>query len=71
MFRRDLKLWEENLNLILTVDGADGEYDGPVGLVTGYIPGLELENPFPGKGYCGGTAGHDAFFREGAAGAGI
>ena len=33
------------MNLILTVDGADGEYDGPVGLVTSYIPGLELENP--------------------------
>ena len=45
LFREDFNRWRDIMNLILTVDGADGEYDGPVGLVTRYIPGLELENP--------------------------
>lgn len=43
LFKEDFKRWEENINIILTVDAAppdDTRY--PVGLVTAYIPGLEL-----------------------------
>ena len=42
LFRRDLKLWEENLSLILTVDSCEGNPSYKEGLVTAYIPGLEF-----------------------------
>ena len=44
LFRRDLKLWEENLNLILTVDSREGDESYREGLVTAYIPDLEFGN---------------------------
>ena len=44
LFRRDLKLWEENLSLILTVDSCEGDPSYKEGLVTAYIPGLEFEH---------------------------
>ena len=45
LFRDDLKLWDEKLNLILTVDGAPKRYEGRIGLVTKYIPDLPLRDP--------------------------
>lgn len=42
LFRDDFKRWEKNLNLILTVDGAEEGYSGKVGLVTQYIPELQV-----------------------------
>ena len=34
LFADDFADWERKLNLILTVDGAAGDYNGNVGLVT-------------------------------------
>lgn len=42
LFRDDFKRWADTMNLILTVDGAKEGYEGPVGLVTKYIPGLSV-----------------------------
>lgn len=42
LFRDDFKRWEKHMNLILTVDGAEEGYQGRVGLVTRYIPELQL-----------------------------
>ena len=44
LFKEDIKTWEENINLILTVDGAEEGYEGNVGLVTKYIPELNIED---------------------------
>lgn len=44
LFKEDIKTWEENINLILTVDGAEEGYEGNVGLVTKYIPQLNIED---------------------------
>lgn len=45
LFRDDLRKWDQKLNLILTVDGAQEGYTGRVGLVTKYIAGLPLKDP--------------------------
>lgn len=42
LFRDDFKRWEKNVKLILTVDGAEEGYSGKVGLVTQYIPELQV-----------------------------
>ncbi len=44
LFKDDLKKWSEKLDILVTVDGADEDYEGPVGLVTRYIPELKIEN---------------------------
>ncbi|MBR2782729.1 MAG: anaerobic sulfite reductase subunit B [Firmicutes bacterium] len=44
LFRDDLKRWDEKLDLILTVDGAPEGYEGNIGLVTKFIPGLKLKD---------------------------
>jgi anaerobic sulfite reductase subunit B len=49
LFRDDLKLWEDKLNLILTVDGAPEGYEGNIGLVTKYIADLPLRDPSTAK----------------------
>lgn len=49
LFRDDLKVWNEKLNLILTVDGAPEGYTGNVGLVTKYIADLPLKDPSSAK----------------------
>lgn len=49
LFRDDFARWEKNMNLILTVDGAEDGYTGNVGLVTRYIPDLELHDPSKAK----------------------
>ena len=44
LFRDDLKRWDEALDLILTVDGAPEGYEGKIGLVTKYIPEVEIRD---------------------------
>lgn len=44
LFKEDIKEWERNINLILTVDGAEENYEGKVGLVTKYVPELEIKD---------------------------
>lgn len=44
LFKADLKEWEKDINLILTVDKADEGYEGKTGLVTTFIPNLEIED---------------------------
>ncbi|NFR85301.1 anaerobic sulfite reductase subunit AsrB [Clostridium sp. ZS2] len=44
LFKSDIKDWDEKINLIITVDNADENYDGKVGLVTKYIPELYIKD---------------------------
>jgi anaerobic sulfite reductase subunit B len=44
LFKEDIKKWEKNMNFILTVDGAKAGYQGRVGLVTKYIPELDIKD---------------------------
>lgn len=44
LFKDDFKFWKEQVNVIQTVDTAPEGYEGPVGMVTKYIPDLKFEN---------------------------
>ncbi len=44
LFKSDIKDWNDKINLIITVDNADESYDGKVGLVTKYIPELDIKD---------------------------
>ncbi|MCR3759216.1 anaerobic sulfite reductase subunit AsrB [Clostridium felsineum] len=44
LFKEDFKQWKDNVNIILTVDSAEGDANFTEGLVTKYIPELELKN---------------------------
>lgn len=44
LFKDDLKKWSEKLDVLVTVDSADEDYNGNVGLVTKYIPQLQIDN---------------------------
>ncbi|MGL5694100.1 MAG: anaerobic sulfite reductase subunit AsrB [Peptostreptococcaceae bacterium] len=44
LFKDDLKKWSEKLDVLITVDSADEGYEGNIGLVTKYIPDLEIDN---------------------------
>ena len=44
LFKDDIKMWENNINLILTVDNAEDGYKGNVGMVTKYIPELSIKD---------------------------
>lgn len=44
LFKDDIKMWTNNMNLILTVDNAEEGYEGNVGMVTKYIPELEIKD---------------------------
>lgn len=47
LFREDFEIWKNSVHVIQTVDAAPDGYDGPVGLVTKYIPELcmkDIEN---------------------------
>lgn len=44
LFRDDLKLWAEKLDLILTVDAAPEGYTGNIGLVTKFIPDVPIRD---------------------------
>ncbi|MFW5555941.1 MAG: anaerobic sulfite reductase subunit AsrB [Roseburia inulinivorans] len=45
LFRSDLKRWEETVNVIMTVDKNEGDPNYREGLVTEYIPKLNLKDP--------------------------
>ncbi|MGL4914234.1 MAG: anaerobic sulfite reductase subunit AsrB [Romboutsia sp.] len=44
LFKDDLNKWSEKLDVIVTVDKADENYKGNVGLVTKYIPELDIKD---------------------------
>lgn len=44
LFKDDFKFWQEKINVIKTVDTAPEGYEGPVGMVTKYIPDLKFED---------------------------
>ncbi|MBC5996142.1 anaerobic sulfite reductase subunit AsrB [Romboutsia ilealis] len=44
LFKDDMKKWSEKLDVLVTVDNADENYSGNVGLVTKYIPELQIED---------------------------
>ncbi|MGL5354240.1 MAG: anaerobic sulfite reductase subunit AsrB, partial [Clostridium sp.] len=44
LFKEDIKSWENNMNVIISVDGAEEGYAGKVGLVTKYVPELEIKD---------------------------
>ncbi|MGN0308555.1 MAG: anaerobic sulfite reductase subunit AsrB [Lachnospiraceae bacterium] len=44
LFKEDFKLWKEKLKVIQTVDTAPEGYEGSVGMVTKYIPELNIKN---------------------------
>ena len=44
LFKEDFKLWKEKLEVIQTVDQAPEGYEGPVGMVTKYIPDLQIKD---------------------------
>jgi anaerobic sulfite reductase subunit B len=45
LFRDDFARWKTGARVIITVDSAAGDTAYPEGLVTEYIPGLEIETP--------------------------
>jgi anaerobic sulfite reductase subunit B len=45
LFKDDFRFWNERIQVIQTVDTAPEGYDGPVGMVTKYIPGLKFADP--------------------------
>lgn len=45
LFREDFDRWEKTMHVIRTVDAAPEGYEGPVGLVTKYIPKLSVTDP--------------------------
>jgi anaerobic sulfite reductase subunit B len=45
LFLDDFTRWKTGARIILTVDSAAGDTAYPVGLVTGYIPALEIGDP--------------------------
>ncbi|MCQ4637274.1 anaerobic sulfite reductase subunit AsrB [Anaerovorax odorimutans] len=44
LFKKDLQRWRKVMNVILTVDSGEETKDCKVGLVTEFIPGLELSD---------------------------
>ena len=44
LFKEDLKAWTESINVTLTVDSAEEDYLGNVGLITKYVADIPVEN---------------------------
>ncbi|MBB6714982.1 anaerobic sulfite reductase subunit AsrB [Clostridium gasigenes] len=44
LFKDDIKTWEKNMNVIISVDKEEEGYTGKVGLVTKYVPELEIKD---------------------------
>ncbi len=44
LFKEDFAFWKEKIAVTCTVDTAPEGYEGPVGMVTKYIPGLQFED---------------------------
>lgn len=45
LFPDQLKMWEQDFNVILTVDRGDDNWHGNVGLITQYVKSLQLAKP--------------------------
>lgn len=45
LFRDDIERWKSRLNVVQCVDGAPPEYTGPVGMVTKFIPDIQIKDP--------------------------
>ena len=44
LFKENFKTWEKSINVTLTVDSADDDYTGTVGLITKYIADIPVDN---------------------------
>lgn len=44
LFKDDLKVWNENISITLTVDSAEEDYRGNVGLITKYVADIPVDN---------------------------
>lgn len=44
LFKDDLNRWSKKLDVIVTVDNAEKDYKGNIGLVTKYIPEIEIKD---------------------------
>ena len=44
LFKDDLKAWDENISVMLTVDSAEVGYLGNVGLITKYVADIPVDN---------------------------
>lgn len=44
LFRKDLKEWEKSIGVTVTVDSAQEDYTGNIGLITKYVEGIKIEN---------------------------
>ena len=44
LFKEDFAFWKEKIHVTCTVDTAPEGYDGPVGMVTKYIPALQFKD---------------------------
>lgn len=42
LFKEDFKIWEDKLNLTLTIDRPEDKWEGDVGFVTDYVKALEI-----------------------------
>jgi anaerobic sulfite reductase subunit B len=44
LFKKDIEKWKNSVDVLITVDGAEENYRGNVGLITKYVPGLKIED---------------------------
>lgn len=44
LFKKELKTWQEKMNVTLTVDNAEEGYKGNVGLITKYVEDVKVED---------------------------
>ncbi|WP_099188949.1 anaerobic sulfite reductase subunit AsrB [Tepidibacter mesophilus] len=44
LFKDEIENWKKNINLTLTVDNADEDWTGNSGLITTFVPNVEIEN---------------------------
>jgi anaerobic sulfite reductase subunit B len=42
LFKKDIEKWKESVKALITVDGAEENYQGNVGLITKYVPDLNI-----------------------------
>ena len=62
LFRDDFAVWKQKLNVIQTVDTAPEGYEGPTGMVTKYIPDLNIrQGPGTDKPKTGKVTGVGVF----------
>lgn len=44
LFKEDLELWKESINLVLTVDKSEEGYEGNTGLITNYVKEVAIKD---------------------------